>query len=218
MQLLKPARIPYWIYPGRIYPYDIARYPYDIARLSPGGVWRFISAVGSWSVLDRCVDWQSANAALQRRRVPSPWHGRPARDVPQRNGAPSLRPHDALQLCCARLVPWSFPFVRSQRPPRRPWANGSFYRLLSGRNTFDPRLEKLAILRINQFSRESQMSKMPPIPPGNQSTKGPELDAEGERDTSKGNHDIKNSAEQGDTANIKQNTTNAGFFKGRRVK
>ena len=27
-----------------------------------------------------------------------------------------------------------------------------------------------------------------------------------------------NTAEQGDTANIKQNTTNAGFFKGRRVK
>jgi hypothetical protein len=62
------------------------------------------------------------------------------------------------------------------------------------------------------------MSKMPPIPPGNQSTKGPKMDAEGERDTSKGNHDVQNSAEQGDTANIKQNTTNAGFFKGRRVK
>jgi hypothetical protein len=27
-----------------------------------------------------------------------------------------------------------------------------------------------------------------------------------------------NTVEQGDTANIKQNTTNAGFFKGRRVK
>jgi hypothetical protein len=62
------------------------------------------------------------------------------------------------------------------------------------------------------------MSKMPPIPPGNQSTKGPKSDAEAERATSKGNHDVQNSAEQGDTANIKQNTTNAGFFKGRRVK
>jgi hypothetical protein len=62
------------------------------------------------------------------------------------------------------------------------------------------------------------MSKMPPIPPGNQSTKGPKLDAEAERDTSNGNHGVPNSAEQGDTANIKQNTTNAGFFKGRRVK
>jgi hypothetical protein len=27
-----------------------------------------------------------------------------------------------------------------------------------------------------------------------------------------------NTAEQGDTANMKQNTTNAGFFTGRRVK
>jgi len=62
------------------------------------------------------------------------------------------------------------------------------------------------------------MNKMPPIPPGNQSTKGPRLDAETERDTSKENHGVQNSAELGDTANIRQNTTNAGFFKGRRVK
>jgi len=62
------------------------------------------------------------------------------------------------------------------------------------------------------------MSKMPPIPPGNQSSKGPKRDAEAERDTSKGHQDIQNSAEQGETANIKQNTTNAGFFKGRRIK
>ena len=55
------------------------------------------------------------------------------------------------------------------------------------------------------------MSKMPPIPPGNQSTKGPTLDAEAQRDTSKGDHGVENTAEQGDTANIKQNTTNAGF-------
>jgi hypothetical protein len=29
---------------------------------------------------------------------------------------------------------------------------------------------------------------------------------------------IGNTAEKGDTANIKQNTTNAGYFKGRRMK
>jgi hypothetical protein len=29
------------------------------------------------------------------------------------------------------------------------------------------------------------MTKMPPIPPGNQSTKGPKHDAQAERDTSK---------------------------------
>jgi len=44
------------------------------------------------------------------------------------------------------------------------------------------------------------------------------LDAEAERDTSKDRHGLQNSSEQGETANIKQNTTNAGFFKGRRVK
>ena len=55
------------------------------------------------------------------------------------------------------------------------------------------------------------MSKMPPIPKGNQSTKGPKQSAEIERDTSKGHRDIQNSSEQGETANIKQNTTNAGF-------
>jgi hypothetical protein len=61
-------------------------------------------------------------------------------------------------------------------------------------------------------------NRMPPIPPGNQSNKGPKSDADAERDTSKVNHGVQNSAEQGETANIKQNTTNAGFFKGRRVK
>jgi hypothetical protein len=60
---------------------------------------------------------------------------------------------------------------------------------------------------------------MPPIPPGNQSDKGPKANADSARDTSKGNNkNVQNSAEQGETANIKQNTTNAGFFKGRRVK
>lgn len=63
-------------------------------------------------------------------------------------------------------------------------------------------------------------SHMPPIPPGNQSKKGPKVksNADAVRDTSKGHDDVQNTAEQGDTANIKQNTTNAGFFKGRRVK
>lgn len=66
----------------------------------------------------------------------------------------------------------------------------------------------------------SSHSHMPPIPSGNQSKKGPKskTDADALRDTSKGHKGDQNSAEQGDTANIKQNTTNAGFFKGRRVK
>ena len=58
---------------------------------------------------------------------------------------------------------------------------------------------------------------MPPIPPGNQSNKGPKANADAERDTA-GKEGRQNTAEQGETANIKQNTTNAGFFKGRRVK
>ena len=60
---------------------------------------------------------------------------------------------------------------------------------------------------------------MPPIPPGNQSTKGPKsADADAARDTSVKEGHAQNTSEQGDTANIKQNTTNKGFFQGRRVK
>jgi hypothetical protein len=61
-------------------------------------------------------------------------------------------------------------------------------------------------------------NEMPPVPPANRSHKGTGDKSEINKDTSKGHEDIQNSAEQGDTANIKQNTTNAGFFKGRRVK
>jgi hypothetical protein len=64
----------------------------------------------------------------------------------------------------------------------------------------------------------SRHNEMPPVPPANRSHKGPGDTAEVNKDTSKGHEDIQNSAEQGETANIKQNTTNAGFFKGRRVK
>jgi hypothetical protein len=60
-------------------------------------------------------------------------------------------------------------------------------------------------------------SRMPPVPPANRSTKG----AQNERAASKEKNIVKhehhpNSAEEGDTANIKQNTTNKGFFRGRR--
>jgi hypothetical protein len=64
----------------------------------------------------------------------------------------------------------------------------------------------------------SRHNEMPPVPPANRSHKGPGDTTEVNKDTSKGHEDIQNSAEQGETANIKQNTTNAGFFKGRRVK
>ena len=54
--------------------------------------------------------------------------------------------------------------------------------------------------------------------PANRSPKGTGDTTEVNKDTPKGHEGVQNSAEQGETANIKQNTTNAGFFKGRRVK
>jgi hypothetical protein len=63
----------------------------------------------------------------------------------------------------------------------------------------------------------SRHNEMPPIPPANRSQKGTGGEPEVKKDTSSAKK-VNNTAEQGDTANIKQNTTNAGFFKGRRVK
>jgi hypothetical protein len=67
------------------------------------------------------------------------------------------------------------------------------------------------------------MSNMPPIPPGNRSTKGPNSRAKTIGSTSKDAEDksVKseqrhNTGEEGETANIKQNTTNKGFYRGRR--
>jgi hypothetical protein len=63
----------------------------------------------------------------------------------------------------------------------------------------------------------SRHNEMPPVPPANRSHKGTGDNAEVNKDESNIKGEV-NTAEQGDTANIKQNTTNAGFFKGRRVK
>jgi hypothetical protein len=60
--------------------------------------------------------------------------------------------------------------------------------------------------------------RMPPVPPANRSNKGVPSKDETPRDTSHKKGQPQNTDEQGETANIKQNTTNAGFFKGRRVK
>ncbi len=64
------------------------------------------------------------------------------------------------------------------------------------------------------------MSKpMPEAPEANRSDKGPGDRHEAPRDTSHPKHpgDV-HVAEQGDTANVMQNTTNKGFFRGRRMK
>jgi hypothetical protein len=67
------------------------------------------------------------------------------------------------------------------------------------------------------------MSNMPPVPPGNRSTKGPNNRTKTNGQTAKGAEDksVKpeqrhNTGEEGETGNIKQNTTNKGFYRGRR--
>jgi hypothetical protein len=66
-------------------------------------------------------------------------------------------------------------------------------------------------------------SDMPPIPPGNRSNKGPkatnkQVDSKDAVDRSvKGSEKHHNAGEEGETGNIKQNTTNKGFFRGRRM-
>jgi hypothetical protein len=63
----------------------------------------------------------------------------------------------------------------------------------------------------------SRHSHMPPVPPANRSHKGTGDNSETANEMPKLHADL-NTQEQGDTANIKQNTTNKGFFKGRRIK
>ena len=60
---------------------------------------------------------------------------------------------------------------------------------------------------------------MPQAPVANRSKKGPGDHHEVGCDTTPEKRpDDLNTSEQGDTANIKQNTTNKGFFRGRRMK
>jgi hypothetical protein len=60
---------------------------------------------------------------------------------------------------------------------------------------------------------------LPSIPPANRSSKGPGDQHEVSKDSDQEKHiEPPNASEQGETANIKQNTTNKGFFRGRRMK
>ncbi len=63
----------------------------------------------------------------------------------------------------------------------------------------------------------SKHGHMPPVPPANRSQKGPGDHSEIPSSEPLKHPDI-NPAEQGETANIRQNTINKGFFKGRRIK
>ena len=62
-------------------------------------------------------------------------------------------------------------------------------------------------------------SHMPPIPPASRSPQGPGgRKSKDAKSTTPQREPPQHAAEQGDTANIKQNTTNEGYFRGRRVK
>ena len=63
----------------------------------------------------------------------------------------------------------------------------------------------------------SKHGHMPPVPPANRSRKGTGDNSETTNEMPKTHADVI-TLEQGDTANVKQNTTNKGFFTGRRVK
>ncbi len=60
---------------------------------------------------------------------------------------------------------------------------------------------------------------MPPIPPANRNRKSGKRESEVAKDQKKlvKHEHHANSAEEGNTANIMQNTTNKGFFRGRRL-
>jgi hypothetical protein len=72
-------------------------------------------------------------------------------------------------------------------------------------------------LTTKRGMKMSLHNAMPPVPAANRSNKGTGDHSDLTKDVAKVKGEV-NVAEQGETANIKQNTTNAGFFKGRRVK
>jgi hypothetical protein len=59
---------------------------------------------------------------------------------------------------------------------------------------------------------------MPPVPPAGRSNKGARNNPDSLQDTSLKHPMPQNASEQGETANINQNTINKGYFKGRRIK
>jgi len=61
-------------------------------------------------------------------------------------------------------------------------------------------------------------SHMPPAPPANRNPKGVDPRPEAVHDQFVKHPEPQNASELGDTANIKQNTTNKGYFRGRRMK
>jgi hypothetical protein len=61
-------------------------------------------------------------------------------------------------------------------------------------------------------------SRMPPVPPASRSNKGAASDSSAKPKEKLVKHERHaNAAEEGESANVKQNTTNKGFFHGRRL-
>jgi len=59
-------------------------------------------------------------------------------------------------------------------------------------------------------------SHMPPVPPASRSPKGPKSTPKDVQEKLVEHEHHGNASEKGETANIKQNTENKGFFRGRR--
>jgi hypothetical protein len=76
-----------------------------------------------------------------------------------------------------------------------------------------------ALLIPNILIGATAMTKhLPPVPRANRSNKGTGGASESPHDDAVKHPEPQNIAEQGETANIKQNTTNKGYFHGRRMK
>jgi hypothetical protein len=77
-----------------------------------------------------------------------------------------------------------------------------------------------AIPRSDKQARGSDImpAHMPPVPPANRAKKGSSSDSDKARDTTIKHPEPDNTTEQGDRANVMQNTTNKGGFRGRRMK
>ena len=88
--------------------------------------------------------------------------------------------------------------------------------MISDCEVSDRLLERILLSNSAWFLMVS--SHMPPVPPANRTKKGRGSDPKMSKDTSvKQPEHHHNAAEEGERANIKQNTTNKGFFRGRRL-
>jgi hypothetical protein len=75
-----------------------------------------------------------------------------------------------------------------------------------------------AIIQSAAHNFSIMTSRMPPVPPDNRSNKGTASSSNTKSEEKSVKHEHhRNAAEEGETANIKQNATNKGYFHGRRI-